>query len=946
MYKKKYSYHYTSTPYMHKYAFGENLKQWGKTVGQKISGLEDTFNNSPFMSGAGSFVSEMANKAINPDGNRSDVGDFLSNAGQMVKTVSPFWGTVIDWAGKLGNAAFGSNVNEEDVSRVSAESLANRDALALSGNWDSLMNNWSAASKMDANIGGSQGWFNNDLDRAQARANAKKQNALAAAQVGADNIMSEELRNLKNNLMADGGPIFGTKYDIGLSFINNGGTHEENPYGGVFFGVAPDGQPNQVEEDEVVFNDYVYSNRIPVPKAVRNKYKMRDKKDLSFADAVKDYVKKNGIDERENDPIAMRGFEAFAMDMAQNQEEVKAKREMRRQQNSFKDGGRRRLLTGYPNRNPKNVSETLANMVGTVRGLGMTEAQLDSLETDRRQKENLMSILGGDRSEWWKLSPTWNTPFWNEEKRKPGTFSNPPTVDRGPISNVKKLQEGLDLILKRAAEGREEAKQSYESEGQEEINQRYSFAEGGHLYENGSRLIGTTGKTSGQLWNDYSFQGLEKIFSDALARYQGAATDAERNQIRTDLMNTVNGVQSSYAGIYRQPGTRATYDPRVAEHQTLFGKTGGNYGFNGIDSDITRTYKGHTGDNAAGGFGADGLYGWRTSIRHFGSDADTESADNMATIAGMADQMNLGWNPTLDYGTSGNKLYTLSLLDNKASTAPEGIKAGKFTIPTSLVESANAAAANLGNTAPKPEIPAEPAEDESKYDPSYWWNLRNAGLAANMAGLAYNMFDPYKPPMADEIGPFSPIRASFIGDYMRYNPMDINFASNQQAAQNAATRNALMQSASPSRNAALLAADYSGNLQQGNLYRQGLEYNDALKKAVTEFNRGTNQFNVQMALDASARNQAARQAWYEDRLRQAQGNISNKIQHKIMKDQAIGQGITAIADYLRDMDKEDTQGSWIDALTDSGVFGTLNAPMTSIKQSTRRARKQTKSKGE
>lgn len=83
-------------------------------------------------------------------------------------------------------------------------------------------------------------------------------------------------------------------------------------------------------------------------------------------------------------------------------------------------------------------------------------------------------------------------------------------------------------------------------------------------------------------------------------------------------------------------------------------------------------------------------------------------------------------------------------------------------------------------------------------------------------------------------------------------------------------------------------------------------------------------------MDAASKNQAARQAYYQDRLRQAQFNSQLDFQHKMMRDQAIGQGITGIADYLNDMGREDIQSGWVDALAKSGVFGSLNEPMTDI----------------
>ena len=786
MAKKKYSYTYMWPT--HQYDLGSTLK----TLNTKLS--------NGWTSGIADFAVGAANKIINPGGNRSDVGDFLNSAADLVGYI-PGIGTVVKYGIKgltaLGNAAFGSNVNPEDIDRVNAQTSALGIEGAQAGNWDVLANTANAASGLDTTIGGSQGWFNHDLDKAQKRADWRRQNMLANVQLGADNISTRELKFNRNNVMANGGPIFGTDYDINLSFINNGGTHEENPYGGVFYGVAPDGQPNQVEEGEIVFNDYVYSNRIPVPKAVRSKYKMRDDGKLSFADVMENYIRKNGIDERENDPIAMRGFESFAMDMAQEQEAVKAKKELGKAKNAFAEGGR------------------LFPWGGSV----------------------------GDYT---------------------GDYSN--------------------------------------------------------------------------AWSTYVMPGVEEYFNNALSRYNAATTAADKAKIAAEVMNQVNGLQSGYQGISgSKMGTRSD---AIKAHQAAFNAAGGNRGFAGgenvpgIDELIKRGYTGGTQDNASGNFDPDGIYGWRTNIRHFGSNSP-EDAAAMERIGDIAKQMGMTWSPTLSYGDNGQMLYTLGVNRDTSGLLPKLDEVGKKP-NTGLIQKVPAA---------KDTTTAPSTSEEGEYDATYWLDKlanNNAGLMANIAGLAYNMFDPYKPEKANVIGPYSPIRGSFLGDYMRYNPMDINFASNQQASQNAATRNTLMQSASPSRNAALLAADYSGNLQQGNLYRQGLEYNDQLRRAVADFNRGTNQFNVQMALDASARNQAARQAYYESLLDQSAFNISNSIKHKMAKDQAIGQGITSVADYIRDMEKEDIQGSWVNALADSGVFGALNKPMTSIRPSSRKGSSKSK----
>lgn len=126
----------------------------------------------------------------------------------------------------------------------------------------------------------------------------------------------------------------GGDFSTGLMFIDEGGTHESNPYEGVPMGVAPDGKPNLVEEGEAIYNDYVFSNRLTVPKAIRNKYKLRGTKDLTFADAVKQ-ISKNAT-ERPNDSISQETLHEIMSDLAQTQEGV---REEAHEGNRFDTGG-------------------------------------------------------------------------------------------------------------------------------------------------------------------------------------------------------------------------------------------------------------------------------------------------------------------------------------------------------------------------------------------------------------------------------------------------------------------------------------------------------------------------------------------------------------------------------------------------------------------------------
>lgn len=141
----------------------------------------------------------------------------------------------------------------------------------------------------------------------------------------------------------------GANFDTGVTIVGNGGTHEENPYEGVPMGVDNEGTPNLVEQGEVIFKDYVFSNRLTVPKTVRNKYKLRGVKPLTFAAAAKQLSKEAG--ERPNDPISQNGLNALMSRLASEQEALKAEEESRKFAKGgrlFADGGERQRNTyGY-----------------------------------------------------------------------------------------------------------------------------------------------------------------------------------------------------------------------------------------------------------------------------------------------------------------------------------------------------------------------------------------------------------------------------------------------------------------------------------------------------------------------------------------------------------------------------------------------------------------------
>lgn len=127
-------------------------------------------------------------------------------------------------------------------------------------------------------------------------------------------------------MKANGGTLFtnGGEWSTGLNIIGNGGTHEENPLDGVPMGIAPDGIPNLVEENETIWKgDYVFSDRLKVSKKMLDKYMLPSKYEgKSYAEVSKELSKES--EERPNDPISKKGLEDSMTKLQQAQEEYKA----------------------------------------------------------------------------------------------------------------------------------------------------------------------------------------------------------------------------------------------------------------------------------------------------------------------------------------------------------------------------------------------------------------------------------------------------------------------------------------------------------------------------------------------------------------------------------------------------------------------------------------------
>ena len=134
--------------------------------------------------------------------------------------------------------------------------------------------------------------------------------------------------NLYGNFAAYGGNLnmdipnyqtHGGDFFNGVTKINEGGTHEENPNGGIIMGIDEKGVPNLVEEGEVIYNDYVYSNRLTPDEEMLKKFNLPSKyKGKTYSYIAEDLSKES--EETPLDSISKRGLQANMAKLATIQE--------------------------------------------------------------------------------------------------------------------------------------------------------------------------------------------------------------------------------------------------------------------------------------------------------------------------------------------------------------------------------------------------------------------------------------------------------------------------------------------------------------------------------------------------------------------------------------------------------------------------------------------------
>lgn len=248
-----------------------------------------------------------------------------------------------------------------------------------------------------------------------------------------------------------------------------------------------------------------------------------------------------------------------------------------------------------------------------------------------------------------------------------------------------------------------------------------------------------------------------------------------------------------------------------------------------------------------------------------------------------------------------------SIYDNNGILTPEGLtysRASHLGVPIEDIQTAESI--NKGTS-------DEP--NDKKFDLTA---LRYAPVVGAAIGLGQNLFSRPDYTSADAIleaanqaGNYTPVEYTPIGNYLQYRPFDRNFYLNKLNAQASATRRVIMNTTSPSRNAALLAADYNAQGRLGDLARQAEEYNLAQRQAVETFNRGTNMANAEMGLKAAMANQEAALKARSSRLSGVAQAMAIRDAVDARRGASMSANLTNFFNSLGDIGREEVMKAWI-----------------------------------
>lgn len=667
-------------------------------------------------------------------------------------------------------------------------------------------------------------------------------------------------RNAAGWKHAFGGDLMtnGASFNNGIYYIDEGGTHEQNPNQGVPMGVAQDGTPNLVEEGEVIKvtdgqPDYVFPHRLKLSVNRLKDYGIKSKKALPISEVAMRVSKES--EERPNDPISIAGREHFLNMLIQDTEEKRMQEEQRK------------MRQAYNNMTPQQQAEVLQ--------AAQQQQEQQAYEQNLAQQEEMQQQ---QQEQMQEQPPTYSAEFAH------GGALN---LFGGPGEKSQSLH-GIWNVVGNALQS---------LNPQEFVKTQYSKYPGGPTARYNPDIYGD--------WTNFQFNG-EHLYNPQTKQYANIYNDPRfKEWLRSD-----EGL--AYAKDWWG-------NPKNAQNYFLKNKVAPTMDeLLGKENSMGLMYDGPTGNSSAFSdahrFGMDALGYWYKKLnpqkaepkfgdRYYTYMLDEHGMPQTTLIKDYSvwskDPNNNNWlydpSKTKTGVVEGDTTYTDHYFIQKPTTQD---KASPEVAPIERRPEWLRYASGLGLAA---GTLTDALGITNKPDYSNFANL-NAALANNRI--------------------YQPVGFNKTYNYLPYTPLDVQSLANQIEAQSASAQRAIVDNSGANRASALagiLSNNYNtiGNI--GNAIAQVNKENlqnriESVKQATS-----TDQFNAQGQLDADKANQAALNAnrWEYTKNLLAAAEAKQKI--KDTAEAAKAANISGLLKFIGDLGYENMNRNMMAGLIESGA---------------------------
>ena len=740
-------------------------------------------------------------------------------------------------------------------------------------------------------------------------------------------------------IFALGGDIqnHGADFTTGLSEINAGGSHEDNPYDGVQVGISKEnGQPNLVEEGETIFNDYVFSKRIKVDDQTKKRFHLGKKSQISYADLSK-RLQKESL-ERPNDPISQAALRKQMQALAEEQERQKSDIQAKEMQAAFE---------ALPPEQQQEIMQQLA--------MDQQESQQQAQQAEQQQMKQQPVIEEGQQQldEGQMMNAQMQQQMQPQMQEQINAYGGKVNrFDDGGETNAAKIKRNIynalpniytdsdfakwakdngitdpvdwenikdNQALIRALSKQNQALASAISKGYDFGN--YVAPTDKYNFDSFKEKLAGYDKSEnpGNLPGNYV---IDKNFDlgkyNTIQDLENSPAYKNYTQYLIDAINRSKGIQVKHKGEGNGYGDLEFKDP--------------NKKFSEDDYKALKFLHAHMRGTATNPNG-DTVPLWTEDEDGYISlvdDADTlvnrYRTDGKGGIFHFTPEENKRGSITTNYII--NKDGTIETLE---SDVPKDWKnVGKYSWADKQNDNTAIYYKRPEDAVKEKKKEVEENEYEPKHKPSW---MRYAGAAGPLVGLAMQAagigkYDSSLTANAEAAANMAPVLAQYkpIGDYLRYRPMDIWQQQIMNDATSRATDRALMNNSTSvgSKAAGLIANGLNTQIADNDLRTKALEYNEAQRQKVADFNRATNMFNADAFTKTSAAN-----ADILSRNRQFKAQALLDIaKQQAAADAAWNQGIygnvQAYFKGLSDIGRENAQHNMIADMAADGLFGTMS----------------------